>query len=168
MQRAIHIFPQLQNISLIERLRKKYDPLYGFIPPHITLVFPFESEIPTQKLEQHVRNSLARVHPFTIQLQRVTASFDRYLFLNVKKGNDQIIKLHDLLYSGPLKNFQSRSHTYTPHLTVGRLKSDEDLEAALNHTQTFETSFETVVTEVKTEIIEGNGDSTIEFTVPLS
>ena len=43
------------------------------------------------------------LHPFNIVLKGVTGSEEEYLFLNVKVGNDQIIELHDKLYSGLLK-----------------------------------------------------------------
>lgn len=167
MQRAIHIFPAFENMILIENIRKKYDPLFGLVPPHITLVFPFESEIPSSRLKEHIKNSLAGVNPFPVQLRGITASTDNYLFLNVKKGNDNIIELHDRLYSGPLFEFMSRKHTYFPHLTIGRLKNNIELLNALDDTILFEESFETIVTEITSEIIESNGDSTVEFKVSL-
>lgn len=168
MQRAIHIFPEFENKNLIEEVRKKFDPLFGLVPPHITLVFPFESKISSSRLEQHVKDALVGVCPFPVQLKGITATLDNYLFLNVKKGNDHIIELHDRLYSGLLFEFMSRRHTYFPHLTVGRLKNDIELQTALDDTESFQASFDTVVTKVTSEIIESNGDSTIEFIVSLS
>ncbi|WP_042464131.1 2'-5' RNA ligase family protein [Neobacillus dielmonensis] len=165
MQRAIHIFPEFKNINLIEELRKKYDPLFGVVQPHITLVFPFESEISSLTLEEHIKNTLIGVKPFPILLKGVTGSLNNYLFLNVKKGNDNLIELHDRLYSGPLFEFMSRQHTYSPHLTVGRLKNDIEFLTALDVTKPFEESFETIVTEVTSEVIESNGNSIIEFKV---
>ena len=168
MQRAIHIFPEFENMHLIEEVRKKFDPLCGLVPPHITLVFPFESEIPTSRLEQHVRDTLVGVCPFPIQLKGITATLDNHLFLNVKKGNDNIVELHDRLYSGLLSGFMNRRYTYTPHLTVGRFNDETELRTALDDTESFEACFDIVVTKVASEIIESNGDSTIEFIVSLS
>ncbi|NRD79858.1 2'-5' RNA ligase family protein [Bacillus sp. BRMEA1] len=167
MQRAIHIFPEFKNMNMIEGIRKKYDPLFGLVQPHITLVFPFESEIPSSILEKNIKNALAGVNPFPLYLKGITGSLNNYLFLNVKKGNDNIIELHDRLYSGPLFDFISRKHTYFPHLTVGRLKNDNDLLNAINDTRSFEECFETTVNEITSEIIESNGDSTFDFKVSL-
>ncbi|KQU13696.1 2'-5' RNA ligase [Bacillus sp. Leaf13] len=167
MQRAILIFPTFENMNLIEEVRKKYDPLFGLVPPHITLVFPFESEISSSRLKQHIKNVLSGVNPFTVKLKGITGSLNNYLFLNVKKGNDNIIELHDRLYSGPLFEFMSRQHTYSPHLTVGRLKNDIELLNALNDTISFVENFETIINEITSVIIESNGDSTIEFKVTL-
>lgn len=44
MLRAIHLFPKFLNSHIIDALRAKYDPLVQLIPPHITLVFPFNSD----------------------------------------------------------------------------------------------------------------------------
>lgn len=116
--RAIHIFPEFDQVDLIQSIRKKYDPLYTCIPPHITLVFPFESEITNIDLYRHVKQAVTGFQPFAIHLEEITASNGYYLFLNVKQGNDQIIALHDRLYSGPLASYRSYRHTYLPHLTV--------------------------------------------------
>ena len=167
MLRAIHIFPQFHNIELIQELRKKYDPLYSLVLPHITLVFPFESNISSLTLEQHVKETLVGVCPFSIKLEGISGTLDNYLFLNVKNGNDHLIKIHDLLYSGILENFLNRRITFIPHLTVGKLENEAELKSALTETQAFKASFETLVTEVTSEIIGNKGESDIEFTVSL-
>ncbi|UVI27606.1 2'-5' RNA ligase family protein [Paenibacillus spongiae] len=168
MQRAIHVFPAFQNCEAIEEVRKKYDPLYGLIPPHLTLVFPFESEMPSTTLKRHVKDALTGLSPFTIRLKGITGTQDNYLFLNVKKGNDQIIELHDRLYAGVLRNYLSLRHVYIPHITVGRLHDDTELQAALIDTRSMETSFETQVNQVAAEIIESSGASIIEFIVDFA
>lgn len=30
---AIHIFPEFENLELLEKVREQYDPLFGLIPP---------------------------------------------------------------------------------------------------------------------------------------
>jgi hypothetical protein len=41
--RTIMIFPQFDNIEVINNIRTKYDPLADLVLSHVTLVFPFES-----------------------------------------------------------------------------------------------------------------------------
>jgi hypothetical protein len=49
LKRSIIIFPQFGNdTNLIQNIRHQYDPLASKIAPHITLVFPFESEISSE------------------------------------------------------------------------------------------------------------------------
>jgi len=165
LERAIHIFPELEQVDLIQSIRKKYDPLYTCIPPHITLVFPFESQLTNADLYRHVKQAVTGFQPFLIRLEEITASNDHYLFLNVKRGNDQIIALHDKLYTGPLATYRSYSHTYLPHLTVGRLNHEQDLEEALKDTRSFNHSFETQVSQVMVERIDHNELSKVEFAV---
>lgn len=43
--RTIMIFPDLENMEVIDNVREKYDPLAKYVRPHITIVFPFEDEM---------------------------------------------------------------------------------------------------------------------------
>jgi hypothetical protein len=66
-------------------------------------VFPFDSELPTGQLRDHVQSCVAGLAPFPVRLSQVTGSEGEYLFLNIKRGNDELIALHDRLYTGPLE-----------------------------------------------------------------
>lgn len=166
--RAIHIFPAFENIDSINMLRASYDPLANFIPPHITLVFPFESgEISSDGLTAHVQEATADLRPFSVALRGVTGAEGGYLFLNVKIGNDHIIQLHDRLYSGILRPYLYRHLTYVPHLTVGRIQDPGEFEAALEQTVDWNETFETTVHEFVVERIEDDGTSVEELSVPL-
>lgn len=167
MLRAIHIFPEFSNLHSIDDLRSKYDPLVSLIPPHVTLVFPFESGISTEVLEEHLRESTVGLKPFRIVMMGVTGAEGEYLFLNVKVGNDQIIQLHDKLYTGLLKQYLYRSLTYTPHLTVGRIKDKQKFESALAETEDWNHKFKTTVHEIVVESIDEREKSIIEIKVPL-
>ncbi len=135
VRRAIVIFPECAALPAIEALRAAHDPLARRIPAHLTLVFPFESTIATPDLVDHLHAVTSAVEPFAITLHSVTGSDDEYLFLNVKRGNDTLIALHDRLYTGLLAPFLSPVHTYVPHLTVGRVADPAVFRAALDHTQ---------------------------------
>ncbi|MEY8354341.1 2'-5' RNA ligase family protein [Lachnospiraceae bacterium 54-53] len=66
-KRTIMIFPEFDNINIINSIRKKYDPLADFVLPHITLVFPFESNLTNEDLHAHLKRRLSDVHPFRIE-----------------------------------------------------------------------------------------------------
>ena len=116
--RAIVIFRAFADPAPIERMRRAYDPLADFIAPHITLVFPFTSAIATEALTAHMRRATRDLTPFEVMLREVTGHMEEYLFLNVKRGADQLVALHDQLYSGILTRYLAPEHTFTPHLTV--------------------------------------------------
>lgn len=81
MKRAIVLFPEFENSRSIQSIRERYDPLADYIPPHITLVFPFESELSTQALSGHIALALAGVKKFHVRASGVTGDArDGYLF----------------------------------------------------------------------------------------
>jgi 2'-5' RNA ligase len=68
----------------------------------------------------------AEDHEFEFKLK-----FDAHHLLNVTRGNDALIALHDRLYRGPQELYLSHEFSYLPHVTVGRLPNDETFRAAL-------------------------------------
>jgi 2'-5' RNA ligase len=164
LKRSIVLLPSFSNISVIEGIREKYDPLAKCVPPHITLVFPFESDLTEEALKAHLADALKGVQKFPVLLRGITGDFrDGYLFLNVKRGNDQIIELHDRLYAGVLEPFLVRKATYCPHLTVGRLLDPLAFDRAAGALGCYDDSFETVIDKVYVETIAGDGVARVEF-----
>jgi 2'-5' RNA ligase len=168
MKRAIVLFPKFNNIETIQTMRQKFDPLANYIAPHITLVFPFESDWSTQEIGDHVRRAINGVKRFAVQLGGFTGDQpDGYLFLRVKKGNDEIIDLHDRLYSGALQPFLYRKILYCPHVTVGRVGDLTAFEDALAEFDTITTVFTCEISQVFVENIDSREQSTIELVFKL-
>jgi 2'-5' RNA ligase len=169
LKRSIVIFPQFgSDINLIQNIRHKYDPLASKIAPHITLVFPFESEIASDALRHHINTSLNGFKSFSLKLRGISHEEGNYLFLNLIKGQEQIIKIHDLLYSGILTRFLSKQHDYKPHITVGRLKNLSATQTAMNKLEHFDQEFTTEVNKISSEIILDNLTSEIDFEITLA
>lgn len=153
MKRAIHIFPTFHTPNKIQEIRKRYDPLSNKIPPHITLVFPFDSCIPQKELIQHVESVANLFSPFSLTMNGMTGSDEEYLFLNVKQGNDPLIHLHDELYKGILSSFRNVHITYIPHMTLGRLADREKWTAVVEDYKDWAENFQTIVKEIVVEEI---------------
>lgn len=166
-KRSIIIFPEFHDQQKINELREQYDPLVNKISPHITLVFPFESNFTEVKLHGHISTVLADIKPFKITLHQITGGEGRYLFLNVKKGNDQLIELHDKLYSGIMEKFLNRNLTCFPHMTVGMIRNFEIYKSVLEKMKDFTYEFTTLVEKVTVEWIDEDENSRIEFSYPL-
>lgn len=162
IRRAIVIFPTLAQTEHIQQVRQNYDPLALLILPHITLVFPFESAISTEDLSAHMNNVARQFQPFSITLQGITGHTNEYLFLNVKRGNDQLIALHDQLYTGLLTPYLTAQETYFPHLTIGRLNNSATFAAALKQVQSITLSFQTKIHEISAYRIQPNGNRQVE------
>lgn len=172
VKRCIMIFPHFNNLQLINDIRSKYDPLAEHVSPHITLVFPFESNISTDKLKEHIENIVSGMMPFDIKLNGVTpsTSLGNYLFLNIIEGRNKIVELHKKLYSDILEGFYPKwlsSTEFLPHMTVGNINDSEAFNNAVEETKNIDAVFETNVDMVSVEIIAENEDSIIELNVPL-
>nr|WP_100065610.1 2'-5' RNA ligase family protein [Miniphocaeibacter massiliensis] len=85
MYRSIIILPKFKNINSIENIRKEYDPLFGLINPHITLMFPFESNLTKEEIVDIIDETIKNEKTLLIKLRGVSKSINKYgnyLFLN--------------------------------------------------------------------------------------
>ncbi|MGJ8634130.1 MAG: 2'-5' RNA ligase family protein [Luteolibacter sp.] len=119
--RAIHLFLDFGPNDAIADFRRAHDPLASKIPPHITLVFPFESDIGDDPLASHARQVADSLAPFTVTLGKAEQHPPDYIWLPVVGGSEIIQSLHHKLYSGPLAGLKSQVHRYQPHVTIGRV-----------------------------------------------
>jgi 2'-5' RNA ligase len=168
-KRYVVAFPKVADADAwqeILSLRERFDPLAHDVPPHLTLVFPFEDPLSDTALEEHVRGVLYGVHCFPVVLRDITAHENEYLFLNVKRGNDALVALHDALYTGPLARHLLRLHTYVPHVTVGRVPAHQ-LAAALDATSAITRAHEAIVDAISVRAIDGDDERTAVLDVPL-
>lgn len=166
------IFPKFNNGHIINKIREQYDPLANHVRPHITLVFPFDSDIKTTELKEHISNVLLNVTPFEIILNGITPTnnFGKYLFLNIQKGSEEIIEIHKRLYTDILENYFPdwlKGKTFLPHMTIGNFDNEEKFQIAIKDTRNITDSFKTIVNEISVEIIDDNEDSIIELNIPL-
>lgn len=163
INRAIVLFPKFNEIQLINEIREKYDPLYNYIAPHITLVFPFGSDIITSELVKHIQHQLDGIRKFDLVMKGVTGASDGYIFLDVKIGNDKILEIHDKLYQGLLKEYHNRFIPYTPHMTIGRLFDTDKHQEIVRTLFEFDVEFKTVIEEINIEMIDDKDKSIIEY-----
>jgi len=103
----------------INQLRKKYDPQFHLIEPHLTLVFPFPAFLSDTTLIDHVESVIKDLRPFPIHLQGLHRSLDDYLFLLVNEGSANLSALRAALYTGLLQPYGRADLEYLPHLTLG-------------------------------------------------
>lgn len=161
-ERTIMIFPQFSNQEIINEIRKKYDPLYNLVSPHITLVFPFKSSMSNVILSQRLEEGLKETVSFPLILQgtsRHKDTYGNYIFLNIKKGSQEIVKIHNDLY---LNIFGERyCQPFIPHMTIGNLDSVDRMEQAYDSIKDMDIRFTTIVEKVSVEMIGDRGESNI-------
>src|SRR5258706_12647688 len=100
-RRAILIVLSPPDMAPINPIRVRFDPMAELLPPHITLVFPFESDLSAGELRKHVQLAAEGVAPFAITLEGITGSEHEYLFLTLRRSAGSIVKIHTRLYSVP-------------------------------------------------------------------
>ncbi|EOS8268546.1 TPA: 2'-5' RNA ligase family protein [Bacillus cereus] len=165
--RTILLFLQNMSNGEVESIREKHDPLFRLIPPHITIVFPFESNISNDELKSHILNLLKGVGKIKIEFANRITSVGNYLFLEVEGGKEQIEELHDMLYKGPLAQFLREDIPYIPHVTVGRKENAELAAEVAKDIHSLPEKLQCVIDRISVERIGENGESIIEFEVPL-
>ncbi len=159
-ERTIMIFPNFHNIEKINEIRKKYDPLSNLVRPHITLVFPFKSELTTENISEQIETAVKGISPFALELcgfSTEQSKFGNYLFLNITKGAEYLNELNRRLYNYHLP------FPYNPHMTVGKVQTIEQLEAAYSEVSNSDEVFTTIVDTISVEIIGEHGESIIEI-----
>lgn len=118
-------FPKLspQDLAWIQAIRQAHDAQFEVVDPHFTLLFG-TTAVSRADLLSHVTQQAATTSAFSLSLCAaisVKDSFSPYThtFLVPDTGNSDLIKLHDQLYTGPLRNEQRLDIPYIPHITVG-------------------------------------------------
>ena len=166
---AIVIFPKHEHLAAIEEFRGTYDPLASLIPAHLTLVFPFESTLSAHELSAHMADVTQQHRPFRLCLRGVRGQAGEYLFLNVTCGHDQVMELHDQLYTGLLAPYLSLHVTYVPHMTIGRVQPALAFAEALRRAHESLTDvIQTTVDQICAYAIESDGKRHVACTVPFS
>ena len=161
--RTIMIFPEFENMDVINDIRKKYDPLSDLILPHITLVFPFNSELTNEELNLYLKECLNDIQSFKVELKGFSKQknkYGNYLFLNVVQGMDIIKNIHDRLYKDKLKQLDI-GYAYVPHMTVGKLSSIKLLDKAFDDVSKYNDKFRTLVKKISVEMIGEHEESII-------
>jgi len=127
MDYTITIFPKFKAIDKINSVRKKYDPLYNWLKPHIALVYYFTERPTTKKINELI----GRFSSFKIRLDKInTSSKGDFIFLDVTQGKKKIIQLKNALYKG-LGLKWDKEFAYKPHMTIAKFKTKEEQKSAL-------------------------------------
>ena len=146
--RDILLLPNFDNMDVIEKIRKDNDELYGIVPPHITIVFPFEDDMSDDELVVKVRDYFKDKKKFYVKFSGVSFSDDNYIFLDCVEGKKDIIKIHDELYNNYFQKYLS-DREYIPHITIGQTfnSSNEQLKKIENMKDEFECYIDTIIIE---------------------
>jgi 2'-5' RNA ligase len=117
-------------MEAIEAIRREHDPLSEQLPAHITLVFPFDSELSGIELADRVRQAAEPTTAFNVTFGPVVVHDQTYLFSNISGGSDAVVGLHRVLYEHLRPLGATLIGTFVPHITVGRLSNRAAADSA--------------------------------------
>ena len=166
--RSVLIFPTFDNMNEIQEIRKLYDPVFSKVEPHVTLVFPFHSDLPKQLIYDFVKETCKHFEPFKIHFSEIIDKGD-FIFLVPSEGREKVIELHKALYSGPFSDFLPdilRKEEFIPHITIGK-KILDDETGQMKMIKERMTEYETTIEKVSVEVINEDKESVIESEIML-
>lgn len=126
MKYGIAIFPPREIQDFANSFRKRYDPRYSFIPPHVTLKSPFT--LKERKLEdvvQHLDKVAAETPSFDIHFNKVSTFPTSNVIYFAIRDEAPLIRLHEQCNSDLL--FDEEEYDYVPHLTIAQELSTAEM-----------------------------------------
>jgi 2'-5' RNA ligase len=118
-------FPDV-DLRGIQQIRRKYDPTFDLIDPHIAVMFPVDASIGEENLVQHLHGVLDEWKPFSIHIHGFHQSWDQWLFLTVEEGRSAFIRLNRDIYTDILAKYRRDDIEYIPHISLGLFVKDDD------------------------------------------
>lgn len=100
--------------------RPVFFPLSNIVPAHVTLVFPFSTDISVEALISHVVAITSSFKPIKTILAHCRFQEDGYIHGAVLDECKGLSALHTQAYSGILQSFRDPRFPFQPHLTIGR------------------------------------------------
>ncbi|MBB6453075.1 2'-5' RNA ligase [Salirhabdus euzebyi] len=126
MKYGIAIFPSKAVQDIANSYRKRYDPNYALIPPHITVKERFDAtEEEIKEITAELHNIAKETKPFPLIIKKVSSfsPVTNTVYLKVEPV-EGLIELSNKFYEGIFPN--ERTYAFVPHITIGQeLSTDE-------------------------------------------
>lgn len=126
MKYGVVIFPAKTLQDFINSYRKRYDPHYAYIPPHITLKSGFEADDKqVNEIVQKLRDVAKNNSPFDITFTKFSSfkPVNNVIYLKIKPKED-LENLHSEI-SAHFPDHISE-YLYVPHITIGQKFSNDE------------------------------------------
>src|SRR5687768_12300873 len=124
MSNVVLGYPTISPVDFdwIQNIRKTSDRQYDVVKPHFTLVFP-TAKLSEDELIRHTQQKAKNASVIKIALLRAIVVEDDskmffHTFLIPSEGNQEIIMLHVLLYTGGLASELREDIPFIPHLGI--------------------------------------------------
>lgn len=128
MKYGIVIFPSNEVRDFANGYRKRYDPNYAMIQPHLTVKSAFEADHNSiQKIMGYLETVTSDVSPFEVVLNRFSNFHPTNNVIYLELADQKpVVDLHEKIHSGVL-SFEE-PYSFIPHITVGQKLTDDELQ----------------------------------------
>ncbi|OEH91586.1 YjcG family protein [Bacillus solimangrovi] len=167
MKFGIVIFPAKKLQDTVNSYRKRYDPHYSLIPPHVTLKEPFavnDDEI--EQIVQDLRSISKEVDPFSLEVYKAKSfhPVTNTIYYAVKP-HESLLSLHESLHSGNFVN--EKEFGFVPHITIGQKLSDQEHSDVLGRMNMMNINHEEMIDRFHLLYQLENGSWTVHETFQL-
>lgn len=132
-------YPSLskQDLDWIQQIRSVHDQRYFHIfAPHFTLVFPAPDSL-LNHVQPHVEAVATKLHPISFVLRSALVVKDSFsdftgVFLVPDEGFGNIVRAHDVLYTGILEEELRLDVPFIPHIGIANYLSPQTCKRLAN------------------------------------
>lgn len=167
MKYGIAIFPSKPIQDKANSYRKRYDPHYALIPPHITLKEAFKVDEQTiEELISELRKIARETEPFKIAINKFStfAPVTNTIYFKVEPA-PQLLKLYDQMHQGKFP--QNAKYSFVPHITIAQKIDEAEYSDVLGTVQMQGVKFEDEVDRFQLLYQLENGSWTVYETFVL-
>ncbi len=126
MKYGIALFPSKHLQDLVNSYRKRYDPHYALIPPHVTLMSAFELETSdVDPFVSKVERLAAESRPILLEVNKVKSfqPVNNVIYLKVEEDH-ALLDLHQKILD--ITPNADKTYPFVPHITLAQGLSDEE------------------------------------------
>lgn len=161
MNYGIAIFPSKEIQDDANALRKRYDPSYALIPPHITLKSAFHVD---EKLRDELIEELKKItkntEPFKININKVStfAPLTNTIYYKVEQI-PELTRLNEQLNTTKFPD--SKELAFVPHITIAQKLVQDEFSDVYSTLQLTHVEFEDVIDRIQLCYQLENGSWTV-------
>jgi 2'-5' RNA ligase len=132
VQFGIAVFPSKEVQDVANSFRKRYDPHYSLIQPHMTIREKEDwNEVRLHAVVNHLESRSATIAPFAVHFNRFSTFYPVSNVVYMALSDvEPLRRLYDHVCSGELAE-PKRSYVFTPHVTIGQEMNSDELHDVL-------------------------------------
>lgn len=107
------------GVETLDRIRRKYDPTFRLMRPHVPVLFPVPETVGRGRLLEHLDAVVPRLPRFPVRFRGLDKTPDHWMYLKVEDGSADFVRMYEAVYTGPLAPFRRGDVRFVPHVGLG-------------------------------------------------